>query len=128
MFVVAGVAMALRYGMLENGFLPQDCSAADAPQALCAFKAVLLQTFVQQRMGWVSLACAVPAFLLSSRPLAWAGSLLGAAGLVLYSQEPAAVGALLSLLVLLRTREQGRRGKQQAGEQPGDGLRIDRLG
>lgn len=124
MLAVAAAAMAVRYGMLENGFLPRDCSAVDAPQALCAFKTVLLQTFMQQRLGWASLICALPAFLLSSRRLAWAGSLFGAAGLVLYSYEPAAVGGLLSLLVLLRPREQRRRGKNQADEQPADGLRV----
>lgn len=127
MLAVAAATMAVRYGMLENGFLPRDCSAIDAPQALCAFKTVLLQTFMQQRIGWASLVCAVPAFLLSSRRLAWAGGLFGVAGLVLYSYEPAAVGGLLSVLVLLRPSEQRRRRKYQADEQPTDGLRVGGL-
>ncbi len=98
------VAAAIRYGLLENGALPRDCafSAGDALMGLCGFKWTLVQSFLHQRIGWVSLACGLYAFLFHRRALAWAGWLAGIAGLVLYSYDPAAVGALLSLLVLAR--------------------------
>lgn len=66
--------------------------------------------------------------MFACRRLAWVGWLCGVAGLVLYSQDPAAVGALLALLVLVGTHEQDRKGKRQTDEQPADGLRIGGLG
>ncbi|ENO87484.1 hypothetical protein C666_10835 [Thauera linaloolentis 47Lol = DSM 12138] len=129
--LVLGGAYAVRYGLLENGVLPRDCSLPEAQGGLCVFKTVLVQSFVHQRMGWFSLACGVLAFVLGGRRFAWAGWLSGLAGLVFYSYDPAAVGALLSLLVLARPRqgrEEGRKGEGEAGGQPGDGLGVRRLG
>ena len=93
----------------------------------CTMKWLLVQTFHQQRMGWFSLACGGLAFVLSCRKLAWAGWLSGIGGLILYSYDTAAVGGLLSLLVLLRPHKNGK-GERETGEQPGDGLRVGRLG
>lgn len=126
--VVAGTALGIRYGLLENGVLPRDCSAQDAPAALCAFKTALVQGFLHQRVGWVSLACGVLAFALASRRFAWAGWATGLAGLVLYSYDPAAVGALLSLLVLVRPHAERGQGEGEPGQQPADGLGVGRLG
>lgn len=126
--VVGGAALGVRYGMLENGVLPRDCTVQDAPAALCAFKTALVQGFLHQRMGWVSLVCGALAFALASRRLAWAGWASGLAGLVLYSYDPAAVGALLSLLVLVRPQGQRGQGQRESGEQPADRLRVGGLG
>ncbi|MDD2874702.1 MAG: hypothetical protein RBT39_18070 [Azoarcus sp.] len=121
------LAAGLRYGVIENGLLPRDCAVAGEDTSLaCGLKWLLVQTFHQQRMGWLSLVCGGAAFLLSCRKLAWAGWLSGIGGLLLYSYDYAAVGGLLSLLVLLRARQNGY-GEYEAGEQPGDGLRIGRL-
>ncbi len=108
--VVFIVAAAIRYGLLENGVLPRDCGVfpAEAPFGACGFKWALVQSFLHQRIGWVSLLCGASAFFLDRRKLAWVGWFAGIAGLVLYSYDPAAVGALLSLLVLVRPA--GRRG------------------
>lgn len=114
--VVAAAALWLRYGLLEAGSLPRDCSLADAPVAACAFKTALVQSFLDQRLGWVSLVLGALAFVLTCRRLAWAGWLAGVAGLVLYSQDPAAIGALLALLVLVGADGKDGQRERQPGE------------
>lgn len=126
--LVVAIALWFRHGLLEAGMLPRDCTLADAPVAACVFKDALLQTFLHQRLGWVSLAAGVLAFVLSCPRLAWVGWLTGVAGLVLYSYDPAAVGGLLALLVLVGTDEQGRQGEGESDQQPGDRLRVGGLG
>ena len=102
------VVIGVRYGLLENGVLPRDCLAPGSPEITCAFKTALVQSFLHQRLGWVALLFGVLAFVTGRRKAAWAGWLAGLAGLVLYSYEPAAVGAMLSLLVLARPRSNQR--------------------
>ena len=126
--VLAAIALWFRHGLLEAGLLPRDCTLADAPWAACVFKDALVQTFLHQRVGWVSLVAGVLAFALPCCRLAWVGWLTGVAGLVLYSYDPAAVGGLLALLVLVGTDEQGRQGEGEPDQQPGDGLRVRGLG
>lgn len=126
--LLAAIALWFRHGLLEAGLLPRDCTLADAPRGACLFKDALVQTFLHQRLGWVSLAVGALAFIFSCRRLAWAGWLTGVAGLVLYSYDPAAVGALLALLVLVSADEQGRKGERKPDKQPGDRLGIGGLG
>lgn len=130
--VVLAATLGIRYGLLENGLLPRDCSAGGAPALACGFKWGLVQSFLHQRLGWASLVFGVAAFAFSARRLAWVGWLLGLAGLVLYSFDPAAVGALLALLVLVRPasgqgRDEDGLGEGEAGQQPADRLRVRRL-
>ncbi len=126
---VLAVALGVRYGLLESGFLPADCggSLAEGVDGWCGVKWAVVQSFVHQRLGWASLAFGIAAFLLRRRELAWSGWLTGVAGLVLYSFDMSAVGALLSLLVLARAAEERRARQDEAGEQPGDGLGVGRL-
>ena len=126
--VLAAIALWFRHGLLEAGLLPRDCTLADAPWAACVFKDALVQTFLHQRVGWVSLVAGVLAFARPCRRLAWVGWLTGVAGLVLYSYDPAAVGGLLALLVLVGADEQWRQGEGEPDQQPGDGLRVRGLG
>lgn len=128
--VVLAAAMGVRYGLVESGAFPTDCgdSLAEAGTALCAAKWVIIQSFLHQRLGWFSLAFGVAAFLTRRRPLAWAGWLSGLVGLILYSFDYSAVGALLSLLVLARTATQVRHSKKETSHEPGDGLRVRRFG
>jgi len=129
-FALLAAVLGLRYGVIEAGLLPLNCAggAGAAPAWQCALKTVLVHTFIDQRVGWFSLATGAIAFAWSCRRLAWAGWLSGIAGLVLYSFDPAAVGALLALFVLARPRQQHRNGEQQPDQQPADGLRIGRFG
>ncbi|KON79432.1 hypothetical protein PA01_12925 [Azoarcus sp. PA01] len=128
--VLLAAVLGVRYGLLEAGAFPLDCSGAlgEGVGARCATKWLLVQSFLDQRLGWLSLVCGVAAFVLRHRPLAWGGWFSGLAGLVLYSFDPSAVGALLSLLVLARGGRQGRCGKEKAGDEPDGGLRVQRLG
>lgn len=126
--VLLAIVLGVRYGLLENGVLPRDCLAPGSPAAPCAFKAVLVQSFLHQRLGWASLVFGALAFAFGWRKAAWAGWILGLAGLILYSFDPAAVGAMLSLLVLARPQGDHRQGEGQAGKQPADGLRVGGLG
>lgn len=94
----------LRYGLFEAGVFPTSCgmALADGLEGLCLGKWALMQTFAQERLGWVSLVAGAAAFALRSVPLAGLGWVSGIAGLVLYSYDFAAVGVLLSLLVFVR--------------------------
>lgn len=112
---MAALALGLRYGVLEAGMLPRDCLAADAPAVACMLKDALVQLFVDQRLGWLSLAAGAMAFLARRRQMGWIAWLAGIAGLVLYSFDPAAVGVLLGLIALLGADKQGRQGEAQPG-------------
>ncbi|WP_244861112.1 hypothetical protein [Aromatoleum petrolei] len=127
--VVLAAVLLLRYAGLEAGVFPADCKPliADGLEGLCLVKWALVQAFMHQRLGWVSLALGVLAFVSGRRPAAWAGWLSGIAGLVLYSFDYAAVGAMLSLLVLARNGAQARGGEDQARGEPRDGLRVEGL-
>ncbi|NMF97147.2 hypothetical protein GPA27_07090 [Aromatoleum toluolicum] len=127
--IVLAAVLLLRYAVLEAGVFPADCKPqfADGPEGLCVAKWALVQMFMQQRLGWASLMLGVLAFVSRRRSVAWGGWLTGIAGLVLYSFDYAAVGALLSLLVLAHDGAQARRGEDQAGREPRDGLRVEGL-
>jgi hypothetical protein len=97
------VFMALRYGVIENGLLPRDCGPGWLDSGLsCGLAWLLTQSFHAQRLGIVALVFGVVGFLGGLRQCAWAGWLIGVAGLVLYSPDYAVVGALLGLFTLLR--------------------------
>ena len=51
----------------------RDCTVTDAPALACLFKQAFVHSFLDQRIGWVSLAAGVFAFVRGSRGLAWAG-------------------------------------------------------
>jgi hypothetical protein len=120
-----GVALGLRYGLLEAGRLPVDC-AANAGGA-CRFKAVLVWSFLGNKLGWLALGSGALAFVSGWRPLAWLGWVAGLLGLVLYCFDASAVGGLAALLTLIRAPQAAAGGEQQAAQQPGDGLGIGRL-
>lgn len=114
--VVLIAASWLRYGVLEAGLFPLDCgiTLAQSDGAPCVTKWILVQSFLHQRLGWVSLAAGLAAFVLQRRVPAWIGWLTGIAGLVLYNVDYAAVGAMLSLLVLVARPQQIRPAQPQA--------------
>lgn len=103
-----GILLFVRHGLLESGFLPAGCGAASDWQTggWCSVKWLLVQMFINQRLGLASIICATLAFILRIRWLALAGWLAGLAGLVLYNYDYAAPGAMLALLVLVRVTPQ----------------------
>jgi hypothetical protein len=103
--VVGVVAFALRTFAIEPAWIAHACDPAPWHGA-CAARTALLRSFVHQEIGWAAFAAGVFATVLRGPRAATAALALGAAGLVLYSYEPAAVGALLGLLVLVRASAQ----------------------
>jgi hypothetical protein len=99
--VVGLVAWALRAFAIEPAAIAHACDPAPW-QGACAARTALLRTFVHQEIGWLAFAAGAVATVLRAPPAATVALAAGAAGLVLYSYEPAAVGALLGLLVLVR--------------------------
>lgn len=117
---VLALAMGYRYGLLESGRLPLDCGGhlAEGIDGWCGVKWLTVQSFVHQRIGWLSLLLGIAATLVRRRLVAWAGWSTGLVGLVWYSYEPAAVGALLSLLVIFRRFGKYPQAAQQAQPRP----------
>jgi hypothetical protein len=99
--VIGAIAFTLRTLVIEPASIAHACDPAPWHGA-CAARTALMRSFVHQEIGWAGLAAGVLATVLRGRRTAAAALALGAAGLVLYSHEPAAVGALLGLLVLVR--------------------------
>lgn len=120
-----GVALGLRYGLLEAGRLPADCGAGSG--WACRFKDALVWSFLGNKLGWLALGSGALAFVSGWRPLAWVGWVAGLSGLVLYCFDASAVGGLAALLALVRSPQPGAGGEQQAAQPPGDGLGVGRL-
>lgn len=109
LLALAAFALALltRHGLVEPADWTARCDAAPWSAAPCVVRSVVVQTFVDQRIGWVALIFGLLASVWRSRLLAGLGLASGAAGLVLYSAGPAAAGLLLSALVWVRPAAAG---------------------
>lgn len=105
------IALILRHAVVEPAAVAHACDPA--PWAdWCAARTLLVYGFATQGIGWLSLAAGVLATLhrqlriahlpIAQVAVAQLAMAAGSAGLVLYSFEPAAAGALLGLLVLVR--------------------------
>lgn len=97
------VAALVRHRLIEPAAIAHLCDP-DPWRGACAFRSALIRLFVNQEIGALALVAGVIATLRRSVRWASLGLSAGAAGLVLYSYEPAAVGALLSVLVLVRSQ------------------------
>jgi hypothetical protein len=95
------LALAARHWMVEPTSWAFGCQAAPWAGS-CAVRTLLLKTFSHGQVGWAALMAGVGAVVAGSARIGAVALSLGAAGLVLYSYEPAAVGALLGLLVIAR--------------------------
>jgi len=93
--------LLLRHFVIEPAAIAHACDPAPWLGA-CALRSTVILSFVNQEVGWLALAAGLVATLVRgvwpARLAVWAG----VAGLVLYSYEPAAVGALLGLMVVVR--------------------------
>jgi hypothetical protein len=97
------VAIGLRKFAIEPSYLGHACDPGPW-SGWCAARTALIMTFRFQEIGWAALAVGVVATLWRRAWLAQIALALGLAGLVLYSYEPAVIGALLGALVLFRPR------------------------
>ncbi len=104
--VALALALLARYLVVEPAPIAHDCDPRPW-SGLCTLRTLLIASFSTQGLGWVALAAGVVATLLRSRRLAQLALFFGASGLVLYSFESSAVGALLGMLVLVRVRRPG---------------------
>ena len=106
-FVALGLAGLLRHWVIEPASFAHLCD----PQpwhGWCAARTLVIQGFVHQRVGWLALAVGLLAFATGRRRLAQLALAAGSFGLVLYSYEPSAIGALLGGLVLVRNKRPSR--------------------
>jgi hypothetical protein len=111
------LAMALRAFVIEPSHIAHACDPAPW-SGWCAARTALVMSFRSQEIGWAALALGLSATLLRREWLGQVALALGLVGLVLYSYEPAVVGALLGMLVLFRPR----RGSQASAARPAPGI------
>jgi hypothetical protein len=111
--VVLAAALVLRHAVVEPAAIAHACEPAPW-SGWCAGRTLLIYAFSTQGIGWLALVAGVLATLRRGRRSAWLTVLAGTAGLVLYSFEPSALGALLGLLVLVRVpRAPGARSRRE---------------
>jgi hypothetical protein len=108
MLLAFGLALLLRHRVVEPTSIAYVCDPRPW-EGWCAARSLLVMSFMHQRIGWLALAVGIVAFA-SGRPgFARLALAAGAAGLVLYSYEPSAIGALLGGLVLVRKKSSSMR-------------------
>ncbi|MGE0310919.1 MAG: hypothetical protein AB7P21_04760 [Lautropia sp.] len=114
LLIVLGASALLRYAVVEPVAIRHACGAAPW-DGWCGPRSLVMLPFRHREIGWFALLSASAAFVIHLRGAARAatalaerlariGLLLGAAGLLLYSADPAAVAALLSAVTLARIR------------------------
>jgi hypothetical protein len=102
-------ALSARHGLVEPAERTARCEAAPAAGWDCRVRALVVQLFVEQRIGWAALGLGLAAAWTRRPWLAGLGLAAGSAGQVLYATGPASFGWLLSALVLVRPRSSSRR-------------------
>ncbi|MCX7231825.1 MAG: hypothetical protein NTW15_22980 [Burkholderiales bacterium] len=100
--VALAAALALRHLAIEPASIAHACDPQPWAGA-CALRSAAVRLFVNQEIGWLAFVAGAAATVQRGPRLATAALAAGAAGLVLYSYEPSAFGALLGALVLART-------------------------
>lgn len=95
------VALALRVFVIEPSYIGHACDP-EPWSGWCAARTALIMTFRFEEIGWVALVLGMLATFLRRAWLGQSALALGLAGLVLYSYEPAVIGALLGALVIFR--------------------------
>ena len=101
--LVLALAVALRVFVVEPSHIGHACDPRPW-SGWCAGRTALIMSFRFGEIGWAALAAGVVATVVRAAWLGQAALSLGLAGLVLYSYEPAVVGALLGVLVMFRPR------------------------
>ena len=99
--VALSLALLLRVHVIEPPEFAWVCQSATPPW-WCPLRAGAILGLRAGIVGFLALACGLLALWRSGRRPALAAIALGAAGLVLYGPEPAAGGALLGALAIVR--------------------------
>lgn len=95
------LALLARHLVVEPAHIAHACDP-EPWAGWCAARTLLIVAFSTHAIGWISLGAGIAATLTRSRLAAQVALVAGSAGLVLYSFERSAFGALLGLLVLAR--------------------------
>ncbi len=101
--LVLAAAYALRLLAIEPSHIGHACDP-NPWSGWCAARTGLIMSFRFQEIGWAALAVGIIATFARRQWLGQLALALGFAGLVLYSYEPAVIGALLGTLVIFRPR------------------------
>lgn len=100
------LAAAARYGLVEPTDMTAQCDGG-AKDVWCNVRAWTIQSFVNQRIGWVALFLAICATATAWRSIAGAALFAACSGLILYTTELCAPAVLLALMVFVRVTEEG---------------------
>lgn len=95
------LAAAARLALVEPPGLAAACEATPF-SGPCAVRSAIVQSFLEQRIGWFALVAALIALLTRRTAIAMLALVCACAGLVLYSAGPSAPAALLAALALIR--------------------------
>ena len=113
--VLAGLMFAVRVLLIEPDEVALACT--QLPRLWhCQLRDLLIQGFVRNLYGYVSVLAMVIGWLSGLRVFSVLAMMAGVAGVVLYDFDLAAVGLLLAALQLMRTAQwpQASDAKQQA--------------
>ena len=99
----AALAWWVRKGLVEPDAIGSLCSASGAP-VWCEVRRLVIEGFVRNVYGYVSVLAALFAFWRRVEALAWLALVSGLVGCVLYRFEPAGAGLLAAVLILGRLR------------------------
>ena len=100
---VFALAAGARYLLIQVPAVGQACEI-DPSATWCATRALVIRTFSTFGLGYASMAAILMTVFTWNRTVAWIAALIGAAGLVLYCYEPAAVSFVTGALVLARAQ------------------------
>lgn len=101
--IVLGVAMLIRYRLIEPAAVAQACDAGVQSWS-CGVRRLAILSFDRQQLGYIALIGSVLALLMRSGWIAWLSAVASVTGLVWYCFEPCAVGLVVSVLVLARSQ------------------------
>ncbi len=115
---VFALAAGARYLLVQPPDVAHACEAA-AVSGWCMLRMLVIRSFANFGLGYAAMAAIVLTLFTWNRLIAWAAAMIGAAGLILYCYEPAAVSFVTGVLVLARAqsglaRPSGRQHEQQA--------------
>jgi hypothetical protein len=100
---VFALAAAARYLLVQPPEVAHACEAA-AASIWCTLRMLVIRSFATFGLGYAAMAATVLTLFTWSRIVAWAAAMIGAAGLILYCYEPAAVSFVTGVLVLARAQ------------------------
>jgi len=97
------LAAGARYLLVQPPEFAHSCDAVTG-FGWCTVRTLVIRSFATFGLGYAAMALTVLTVFTWSRVIALAAAVIGAAGLVLYCYEPAAVSFVTGVLVLARAQ------------------------